>query len=413
MVRIFMLCMAVLVLLPSSFMAFQLELPAYKVAVVREGDLWIVDGGVETKITSSGKVFGPKWSHDGRWVLYQESGPSEHSQKEVEYNIWAYHLPTAEKRKIFYNGFNPQWAPNRNMIAYKDEGVLDLSNLDRFYNVALGVFGYTWLPDGSGFLMSSQSSLEPDGWTDVKFYKKKVDFTQLNQLDLQSNLEHFFTLPKEVGVGDTKVLSIHTSEFQFSPSGKWISFIVSPTASWSMDSNMLCVLAEDGKKFEVLGEMITGVGEPKWAPSSDTIAYIEGGGRIVFGFKNKKLKVKEMPASGMYTPKDYAELDFTWISDDALVTSRVEEREWSNDFKDHPLPSLYLIDLNSNKQQKITNPPTGYGDYNPKYVSQLNKLVWFRKESLVDGKKTLWISEPDGSKASMWMENVDEIVFYE
>ena len=93
------------------------------------------------------------------------------------------------------------------------------------------------------------------------------------------------------------------NDFNYSPSKKWISFIVSPTASWSMDSNMLCVISSEGKNFKILDEIILHVGKPKWAPSNDTIAYIAGGGRIVLGFKNKDLKIEEMPASTKYTPE--------------------------------------------------------------------------------------------------------------
>lgn len=45
-----------------------------------------------------------------------------------------------------------------------------------------------------------------------------------------------------------------------------------------------------------------------------------------------------MPASGSYTPENYAELDFDWITDHSIVTSRIVEKEWSNDFSEHPLP---------------------------------------------------------------------------
>ncbi len=40
------------------------------------------------------------------------------------------------------------------------------------------------------------------------------------------------------------------------------------------------------------------------------ISDIAGGGRIVFGFKNKDLKIREMPVYGTYTPEELAELDF-------------------------------------------------------------------------------------------------------
>ena len=112
---------------------------------------------------------------------------------------------------------------------------------------------------------------------------------------------------------------------------------------------MLCVISSEGKNFKVLDELILHVGKPKWAPSQDTLAYISGGGRIVFGFKDKDLKVEEMPASTKYTPENYVDLDFDWINDNMIVSSRAKAAEWSK----QPLPSLFSIDIKENKQQKI------------------------------------------------------------
>ena len=90
-------------------------------------------------------------------------------------------------------------------------------------------------------------------------------------------------------------MSINAGSFAYSPNHKWISFIVSPTASWSMDSDMLCVISADGKEFEAIDEVILEF-EPKWAYNKNLLGYIAGGGRIVFGFKNKDMKVTELPA---------------------------------------------------------------------------------------------------------------------
>ncbi|WP_240758428.1 hypothetical protein [Lysinibacillus sp. SGAir0095] len=223
----------------------------------------------------------------------------------------------------------------------------------------------------------------------------------------------FFTLPREIGTSDKNMLNaIHAEQLSYSPNGQWISFVVSPTASWSMDSNMVCVIDKEGNNFEVLDEMILHVGDPKWAPTTDKIAYIAGGGRIVFGFKNKDLKLKVMPVSGTYTPDNYADLDFNWVTDDLLVTSRIKEHEWSNDFSKHPLPVLYTINIDTEKQTKITNPPTGFGDYAPQFIPSIKKLVWLRGTSITDTNRNLWKANSDGTEATEWVRDVEEIVFY-
>lgn len=330
-----------------------------KAGFIRNGNLWTLINNEEKQITNSGKVFGnPKWSRDGKWLLYQSAAPSEFKDKEQQSEVWVYHIETRETKKIFYDGYAPTWAPNKNVIAFNAEGILNISDFKRFYNIATGVHGYTWLPDGSGFLLSSAGTLQPDGWTSAILFTKKVR-DNYKDIVLFGGVDHFFTLPREIGTNNNnKIIAVYTSNFNFSPSKKWISFIVSPTASWSMDSNMLCVISSDGKNFKVLDELIFGVGEPKWAPSSDTIAYIAGGGRIVLGFKDKDLKVQEIPVSAKYTPPNYADLDFDWLSDKSIVTSRVMAREWSNDFSKHPLPSLFSIDIKTNKQVSKNNSTT-------------------------------------------------------
>lgn len=384
-----------------------------KAGFIRDGNLWILQNNEEKQITTTGKVTEkPKWSPDGKWLLYQQSAPSEFPDKEQQAEVWVYNIETQAKKKLFYDGYSPTWAPNKNIIAFNHTGTLNISDFKRFYNIATGVHSYTWLPDGSGFLLSSSGVLRPDGWTSAILFTKKVN-DNYKDVVLFGGADPFFTLPREIGINGNKIIAVNASDFTYSPSKNWISFIVSPTASWSMDSNMLCVISKDGKEFEVVDEIVFEVGKPKWAPSSDTLAFIAGGGRIVFGFKNKDLKVQEMPVSGAYTPPNFADLDFDWITDKSIVTSRIEKREWSNNFSEHPLPSLYTINIESKKQMKMTNPPKGYGDYNPQYVKSMKKLVWFRGTSITDHTRILWRANADGTEAEKWIDNVDEIEFYQ
>ncbi len=384
-----------------------------KAAFIREGNLWTLIDHKEKQITKSGKVYGsPQWSHDGKYLLYQKETSSEFQNSKTQSEIWVYQITSGEKRKIYYDGHAPKWAPDQNIISFQSDGVLNVSDLDRFYNAAMGVYGYTWLPDGSGFLLASRADLLPDGWTNPKLYKKTFK-KPYSEMTLMEAVEDFFTIPKEIEVDNHTIMSINARHFTFSPSGKWISFIVSPTASLSMDSNALAVISSDGEKFTGLDELILGVGLPKWAPTKDIIAYIAGGGRLVAGFKDKDLKVKEMPVSGSLTPENYAELDFTWVDNESLITARIQEKEWSNDFSKHPLPSLYAIHIINNKQTKITNPPEDFGDYDPQYIKSVDKLVWLRGKSLTDNDKNLWLAESDGSDAEKWLQNVETIAFYE
>lgn len=403
----------ILLLFTSPFSVLAAAEKDLQAAFIRDENVWLYSGGREKQLTMDGNVFTPpQWSKDGSLLLYQKEVPAELQKNEMQSEIWTYEIETGEHKQIFYDGYGPQWAPAKNIIAFNSGGILNISDLKQFYNIAGGVNGFSWLPDGSGFLLSSSGNLKPDGWTSAILYKKKIT-ENYGETPFVNGTEHFFTLPKEVGLDNNTVISVNAGHFAYSPSNEWISFIVSPTASMAMDSNMLCVISKDGENFQVLDEVIFAVGTPKWAPTQDTIAFIGGGGRIVLGFKDKRLKVHEMPASGAITPSSYADLDFDWISNDMLVSSRVEEREWSNDFSKHPLPILYSVDLKTKKQKAISVPPKGYGDYHPRAIRSAGKILWLRGTSITDEGRTAWVANSDGSAAMEWLKNVDAVVVFE
>ncbi|CEG25640.1 TolB family protein [Bacillus sp. B-jedd] len=409
--KIFLLVLAIFLIYPSIGSAAPRQ--PMMAAFIRDGNLWLYSNGQEKQISSAGRInWKPKWSSDGKMLVYQLSVPSQFTKDEEQSEVWVYTVATGEKKKLFHDGYSPAWAPHKNVVAFNAQGILDISDLDGFFNIATGVGDFAWFPNGKGFLLSAPGTLRPDGWWSATLFTKRVD-DQYSKVPLFGGVEPFFTLPREIGTTkENKLIAVNAEKLTYSPSGKWISFIVSPTASWSMDSNMACVIGSNGKSFEVLDEVILDVSEPKWAPSSDTLAYIAGGGRIVFGFKNKDVKVKEMPASGTLTPPNYADFYFDWISDNSLVVSRLKEQEWTNDFSKQPLPSLYTIEISMNKQKRMSNPPKGLGDYSPQYVKSIDRIAWLRGKSIIDLNRTVWLAKPDGSEAKPLIRNVESIVFF-
>lgn len=154
-----------------------------------------------------------------------------------------------------------------------------------------------------------------------------------------------------------------------------------------MDSDMLAIISADGTDFEIIDEVILEF-TPQWALTQNTLGYIAGGGRIVFGFKNKNLKVTEFPSSHTVnlTPENYAELGFTWVDDNSLIVSRVQETEWSNNPEERPIPILYFLSLSEQRQVKLTDPPKGEGD--------------------------LWLADLNGEDAKVWIHEVESYAFY-
>ncbi|WP_264739358.1 hypothetical protein [Cytobacillus firmus] len=68
---------------------------------------------------------------------------------------------------------------------------------------------------------------------------------------------------------------------------------------------------------------------------------------------------------------------FTWVDNERLAVSRVDESEWSNDSQRRPEPTLGLIQLNMSQQK---------GD--------------------------IWIADLNGKNAKMWAKDVEQYSFY-
>nr|WP_263325376.1 TolB domain-containing protein [Neobacillus sp. Marseille-Q6967] len=384
-------------------------------AFIRDGFVWTKINGKEEKITKepADYHYPPQWSFDGQWILYQKVPKEKINQNiETKNEVWVYHLASKKHKRITYDGRNPKWSPIENVVAFQSGGVLNVSNLEKFYNIALGVDDFEWFPDGQSFIASSSASLHPDGWSNPKLYKIHLPKNLEKVKSLTENVENFYTIPSELKKGNESLLAINATDFNFSPDGKWISFIVSPTASWSMDSNMVCVLSADGKTFEEIDEIILHLDDPKWAPSKNILGYIAGGGRIVLGFKDKDLKITEMPAfqSQNLTPENFAEMGFTWKDNNTLIVSRVPESEWSNNAEDRPNPALFLIKIGDPKQPQLSHPPADFGDYNPHFIA--SHLTWLRKKDIADSKVDLWIADADGKNAEVWIKDIEGYAFY-
>lgn len=369
------------------------------VAFIRDHNLWLKVGDHEKQLTKEQQVSYPRWSFDGQWIAY--------TRGKEENEIWLYHV--AEDKHIkpaFVKGKNYQWAPDKNILAFQSDGILSILDVRKengeVENVASGVADYGWLPDGDGFIASAYASLTPAGWSNVELFK-----IPLNAKMNKGKMEHFYTLPKQ----SDDFFAVSASYFKWSPNGKWVSFLGIPTASWSADSNFLCVLSADGQKFEILDQMLIQENWMQWAPRKNLLAYIQGIGR--FAVKNKHLKIKELPVlqRGVYTPQGFVDWDFTWHNDQLITVSRAVESNWVNDPKERPLPLLYQVNIQSNKQERITNPPKGFGDFYPVFLQQTHQLLWVRSNR---DRSDVWLANPDGSSAKLWIKDLDtDIGYYE
>ncbi|HDR8194894.1 TolB family protein [Bacillus thuringiensis] len=363
-----------------------------KVAFIRHHNLWIKVDGKEKQLTKGENITGPKWSHDGEWLAYVKG--------EKQNILELYRLKDGKKVTPFHSeASNYQWSPTENIIAFIFTSTLNTFDVEKknadFENVSAGVGDYAWYPDGKNFLVSSEAHLLPTGWTGAQLYEVQKD-AHMNP----HKMKHLYALPNE----HDDFLALVASGFKWSPDQKWISFLAVPTASWSADSNTLCLVRADGSRFEIVDQMLLNTEWFKWAPSKNILAYIEGSGRVAL--ENKHLKIKELPAlqQQTFTPKGYVDWDFTWKNDNVIIVSRAKEGGFETLPEKRPFPSLYEINSTSDKQYQITKSSNKQGNYHPIFMKKSNQLIWIRSDRK---KANIWIAHSDGKHEKKWIENVD------
>ena len=393
-----------LILFISCFSFSQLttaEVPL-KAAFIRDNQLWMVEGEKEQQLTTGRHVYSPKWSQDGRFIAYLDGDKNGET-------TYLYVYDTKQKRS--YQPYetietrNFQWSPVSNQIAYNAGGVLNVTKIVNgrpkgFVNVSLGVSDFVWFPNGKEFIVSAQSNLLPTGWEPVHLFKVPID-ANLNE----KKIKPFYTIKTNTN----DLFAINASYFKWSADHNWVSFLAIPTASWSNDSNTLCVLSSKGNQFQSVGKMLWYEDWIKWAPRENKLAYISGEGRFLV--QDKKTKVADIPILNQqkeYTPKGYVDLDLDWLAQEEVIVARAKEnKEW----EEGPVPtmytSLFVINILSGEQKQITFPKSGELDSNPQVVESF--ITWYRKGNQGD----IWIKKGIDGHDDLWLKDVDIApVFY-
>lgn len=368
-------------------------------AFIRDHQLWIKKGDQEIQITKDRYVFSPKWSYDGRFIGYIDG-----DEKGEKSDLFIYDTKENESFQTYVRveTSNFKWSPIKNQLVYNDRGLLNVTKIKNgrphgFENVALGAGDFEWFPNGRDLIVSSHACLRPTGWGPVPLYKVPIN-ANLNA----DKMKHFYTIQTK----EPDFFAISADDFKWSADGKWVSFLATPTASWSNDSNTLCVLSSKGDQFQVVGKMLWYPDWIKWAPSTNQLAYISGEGR--FFVENKKATIADIPISKQqkeYTPKGFVDLDLEWFSKDLVIVARAKEnKEW----KEGPVPtmftSLHAINIKTEDQKQISFPKTGELDENPQVVGSY--LTWFRTKDK-EFKGDVWVRNGLNGKEQIWLKNVD------
>jgi hypothetical protein len=368
-------------------------------AFIRDHQLWIKKGDQEIQLTKGQYVYSPKWSYDGRFIAYIDG--DEQGEKS---NLFIYDTKKKESYQpyVTIETSDFKWSPVKNQLAYNSGGVLNITKEKNgrphgFGNVSLGVSDFEWFPNGKEFIVSSQANLLPTGWGPVQLFRIPVN-ANLNT----EKIKPFYTIQTD----EDDLFAISADYFKWSFDGKWVSFLGMPTASWSNDSNTLCVLSSKGDQFQVVGKMLWHKDWMKWAASANQLAYISGEGR--FFVENKKMKIADMPSSLQqkeYTPKGFVDLDLEWLSPDKVIVARAKEnKEWNEGPVPTMFTALYAINIKSEEQQQISFPRENELDVDPQVVE--SHITWFRKKGK-ELKGDIWIKNALNDEEQIWLNNVD------
>lgn len=396
--------MAIRILILILFFSFNFSIGAtaevlLKAAFIRDHQLWMKEGSKETQLTTDKYVSNPKWSKDGQFIAYTAGDKNGDNT-----NLFIYDLKKKENYLpyIQIETTNYKWSPISNQLAYTSGGVLNITKTKNgrphgFENVSLGVSDFEWFPNGKDFIVSSQSNFLPSGWEPVRLFKVPID------ANLDTNkIKPFYTIPTNT----TDLFAIDAEYFKWSTDGKWVSFLATPTASWSNDSNTLGVLSSVGDQFQVIGKMLWFENWIKWAPTKNQLAFISGEGR--FFVENKNTAVADIPFQKKlqkYTPKGYVDLDLEWFSTDEIIVARAKEnKEW----KLGPVPTmftkLYVIDIKSGEQKQLTFPKLNELDNTPQVIG--SSITWYRQTEK-GSKGDLWVKDGINAPEFRWLVNVD------
>ena len=365
---------------------------------IRDHQLWLKKGDKEIQLTKDQYVYSPKWSYDGRFIGYISG-----DEKGKKSDLFIYDTKEKESYQPYVRieTSDFKWSPNKNQLAYVNGRVLNVTKIRNgrpqgFENVSLGVSGFEWFPNGKEFIVSSESNLLPTGWSPIPLYRIPVDANLA-----KDKMQHFYTIQTKV----PDLFGTYADYFKWSSDGKWISFLVIPTLSWSMDSNTLSVLSLQGKHFQTVGKMLGYQDWFKWAPSANQLAYISGEGR--FFVENKKMTIAGIPIVKQqeYTPKGFVDLDLEWYSKDLVIVARAKEnKEWKEGPPPTMFTSLYAINMRTGEQKQISFPGKNELEEDPQVVGPY--LTWFRKMA-EQTKGDVWVKNTLNGQEHIWLKNVD------
>ena len=246
-----------------------------RIAYASQGGIWVVSvsGGSPRRLTNAPAGGGdprqatdrtPRWSPDGRWILFQSGRRSINSLLVVSADGNTTSFLTSAKEEAE----NGRWSPSGDEIVYVTRekeyfsGRINLLKFDTHTGQSIGdpVTLYTAPVDRGGGWAIRSAVWSPDGKT-------------LATVLQNSGWNHIYLL--SLKGGEPKQITDGTFEDDdptFSPDGKSISFI---SNRGLLEANNLWVISASGGEARQVARFDTPgiVSDPQWAPDSKSIYF--------------------------------------------------------------------------------------------------------------------------------------------
>jgi hypothetical protein len=389
-----------------------IEFPG-QLAVIKQGDLWVLEGGKELRLTGDGCNSSPAWSPDGQWLLFYKYDLAQKSRE--NYSLWVaradgggvYGIETEEQV------LDARWSPAANSIAYLAVKPGESVRSEEFKLADVGdkgpgeplllkdasekIMNFCWYPTGNRLVYTTA-----DENPDVKESPAiKVMPARGGEAETILVLEPEF-LPD---TGQPSGISSYPGGLKFSPNGHDLGFFEYPSsASLTADGVSLYITSIDGKDPWQLATMLAYPDWVDWYHAGDSVAYIEGSGREAQ--YNKRLSIMPVNRPDLavtVTPEGYVDRDPAWSPEgDFIAVSRAKSSPATSQPEEWQPSSIWLAQPDGSGARRISDGDgtPGCFDCHPWWTGGGKNLMWAR----VQGEKaSIWQAGADG-------ENVGEIV---
>jgi len=397
-----------------------LPLPVFhgRLAVIRQGDLWVLEGGREPlRLTSDGCNYSPAWSPDGKWLLFYKYDPAE--KWERRNSLWVaradgggvYNIEP-EKQML-----DARWSPVANRIAYlttrQDERfrsedfklaeVSDKCPGDPLLlkDASEKVMNFCWFPTGEKLVYTTADE-NPN---------VKENLTIKVMPSGGGEAKTFLTVKPEFlpDAGHSPALSSYLGGLKFSSNTFDLSFFRYPlSASLTADGVNLYVTSIEGKDPKHLATMLAYTNWVEWSPGGDILAFIEGSGREALS--NKRLSILPVNRPDLavtLTPEGYVDRDPAWSPEgEFIAVSRAKSSQGINRREEWPPSSIWLVNPDGSGARQISTDDATLecSDHHPWWAEGGKSLLWVR----VQGEKaSIWQAGADGKDRNQVFEGLD------